>query len=229
MINVTNGKGPNMVLFVEYSLRCLELIIDAAKSQSCEENHSLSTMVSGILEIFAHWYNQQVVRKTNNATEATTEVPDQEYRSLLHQFVSACLSQSQYVAILHDAVYCKVKYIAEVVRSVLECGGSSVINALNKRGGRPLHVAVQSSKHELVSLFVEFGAHVDAVNCEGSSAAEVAPRRNTKTIQMLSDFLPLPLTCQASRTVVATEIPYEMLDLPLHIKNFIKLHDKHAH
>ena len=110
-----------MVLFVEYSLRCLELIIDAAKSQSCEENHSLSTMVSGILEIFAHWYNQQVVRKTNNATEATTEVPDQEYRSLLHQFVSACLSQSQYVAILHDAVYCKVKYIAEVVRSVLEC------------------------------------------------------------------------------------------------------------
>ena len=107
--------------------------------------------------------------------------------------------------------------------------GSSVINALNKRGGRPLHVAVQSSKHELVSLFVEFGAHVDAVNCEGSSAAEVAPRRNTKTIQMLSDFLPLPLTCQASRTVVATEIPYEMLDLPLHIKNFIKLHDKHAH
>jgi len=79
-------------------------------------------MVSGILEIFVHWYYQQVVRKTNNAAEATTEVPDQEYRSLLHQFVSECLSQSQYVALLHDAVYCKVKYIAEVVQSVLECG-----------------------------------------------------------------------------------------------------------
>ena len=30
MVEVTNGKGPNMTLFVEYSLRCLEFIADAA-------------------------------------------------------------------------------------------------------------------------------------------------------------------------------------------------------
>jgi len=88
---------------------------------------------------------------------------------------------------------------------------------------------VQSGKHELISLFLEFGAHVDAVNREGSSAAEMAGERNAEPIQWILLDLPLPLTCQASRTVVATEIPYELFDLPLHIKNFIKLHDKHAH
>ena len=91
-------------------------------------------------------------------------------------------------------------------------------------------MAVQSGNHELVSLLLEFGAHVDAVNCDGCTAAEVVGRRNTEPIQqILSDHLPFPLTCQASRTIVATKIRYEVLDLPLHIKNFIKLHDKHAH
>ena len=188
MVEITNGKGPNMTLFVEYCLRCLEFIADAAKCESCKENHNLSHMVSSILEIFAHWYNQQVVGKAND------EAFDQEYGSLLHQFVSACLSQSQYVAILHDAVDCKVQYTAEVLRSVLECGGNSVVNAFDKHGRRPLHVAVQSGNPELVSLFLEFGAHVDAVNREGSSAAEVVGHINTAIIQqILSDLLPLPL------------------------------------
>ena len=226
MVKVTNGKGPNMTLFVEYSLRCLKFTADAAKHESCKENYSLSLMVSTILELFAHWYNQQVVR---NTTKTNDEAFDRDYGSLLHQFVSACLSQSQYIAILHDAVDCKVRYIAEVVRSVLECGGNSIVNAFDKHGRRPLHVAAQSGKHELVSLFLEFGAHVDAVNREGSSAAEVVGRKNTTIIQqILSDLLPLPLTCQASRTIIATGIPYELLDLPLHIKNYIRLHDKLA-
>ena len=230
VVEVTNGKGPHMTLFVEFSLRCLEFIADAAKCDSCKEsqlkNHNLSHIVSATLEIFAHWYNQQVVR---NTTKTSDDPFDREYGSLLHQFVSACLSQSQYIAILHDAVDCKARYIAEVVRSVLECGGNSIVNAFDKRGRRPLHVAALSGKHELVSLFLEFGAHVDAVNREGSSAAEVVGRNNTAIIQqILSDLLPLPLTCQASRTIIATGIPYEFLDLPLHIKNYIRQHDKHA-
>ena len=230
MVEVTNGKGPNMTLFVEFSLRCLEFIADAAKCVSFKEsqlkNHNLSHIVSATLEMFAHWYNQQVVR---NTTKTNDEPFDREYGSLLHQFVSACLSQSQYVAMLHDAVDCKVRYIAEVVRSVLECGGNSIVNSFDKRGRRPLHVAALSGKHELVSLFLEFGAHVDAVNREGSSAAEVVGRNNTAIIQqILSELLPLPLTCQASRTIIATGIRYEFLDLPLHIKNYIRLHDKHA-
>jgi len=229
MVKVTNGKGPNVKHFVEYCLTCLEFFIDAAKSQSCKEQHSLSHMVSATLELFTHWYNQQVVRKTTTTTEATTEVPDHEYMNLLQQVVSTCLSQSEDVALLHNAVDCDLKYSVEVVRSVLECGGNSLINAFDKHGRRPLHVAVQSGKHELISLFLEFGAHVDAVNREGSSAAEMAGERNAEPIQRILSDLPLPLTCQASRTVVATEIPYKILDLPLHIKNFIKLHDKHAH
>ena len=64
MVKVTNGKGPNMTLFVEFSLRYLKFIADAAKHKSCNENHNLSLMVSTIVKIFAHWYNQQVVRNT---------------------------------------------------------------------------------------------------------------------------------------------------------------------
>ena len=228
-VKVTNGKGPNVNFYVEYCLKCLKFFIDAAKSQFCKEDWGLSSILSATLEMFAHWYNQQVVRKTSDPTEAT-EVPDQEYRNLFHQFVSTCLSQSQYVAVLPNTVDCKLEYSVDIVRSVLECGGNSLINAFDKHGRRPLHVAVQSGKCELVSLLLEFGVNIDAVNCDGSSAAEVVGRRNTEPIQQIfSDLLPLPLTCQALRTVVATEIPYEFFDLPLHSKNFIKLHDKHAH
>ena len=48
----------------------------------------------------------------------------------------------------------------EVVQSVLECGGNSLINAFDKHDRRPLHVAVQSGNHELVSLLLEFGAQM---------------------------------------------------------------------
>ena len=63
------------------------------------------------------------------------------------------------------------------------CGGNSVVNAFDKHGRRPLHVAAQSGNPELVSLFLEFGAHVDAVNREGSSVAEVVGHNNTAIIQ----------------------------------------------
>ena len=181
---------PNMKLLIEFCLKYLDLIVDASQTNSCQECYGMSHMVSKMLEMFAHWHSQQVLIKTYGPTDAT--VSDEEYRILLQQFVSTCLSHSQYTAILDDAVDCKVE---DIVRSVLECGGNTLINAFDKHGRRPLHVAVQSGKHELVSLFLEFGAHVDAVNREGSSAAEMAGERNAEPIQrILSDLL--PLTCQ---------------------------------
>ena len=176
-----------MKMLIEFCLKYLDLIVDASQTNSCQERYGMSHMVSKILEMFAHWHSQQVLLKTYDPTDA--RVSDEEYRILLQQFVSTCLSHSQYTAILDDAVDCKVE---DIVRSVLECGGNSLINAFDKHGRRPLHVAVRS---ELISLFLEFGAHVDAVNREGSSAAEMAGERNAEPIQrILSDLL--PLTCQ---------------------------------
>ena len=229
IVESTGGKEPNIKPFIEFSQRCLEFMVDASQSQSCMESDSISHIVSSTLKTFSFWYDQQVLRKANNPTDMTRMVPDEEYKTCLQQFVSTCFRHSQYVALVHDAMSCSGKLSADVVRTMLECGGDCYINSFDKCGRRPLHVAVQSGKPELVSLLLEFGAHLDAVNSEGSTAAEVVCHKNTDSIQQVfSDFLPLPLTCLASQAIVAAKIRYETLDLPLHIKNCIKLHDSQA-
>lgn len=229
MVRITNGEAPNMTLFIDFCQEYLELMVDASQSHSCMESFNMSIMVSSTLEIFTHWYDQQVLRKANNSTDRSRMVPDEEFKTCLQQFVSACFRHSHYVALVHDALRCTGKLSADVVRTMLECGGDCYIDSLDKRGKRPLHVAVQSGEPELVSLLLEFGAHLDAVNSEGSSAAEVVGKKKNSIQRILSDLLPLPLTCLASQTIITAKIPYETIDLPLHIKNYIKLHDRHAH
>ena len=167
MVKITNGKEPNMIIFIDFCQRYLELMVDASQSHSCIESFNMSIMVSSTLEIFTHWYDQQVLRKANNPTYRTRMVPDDGYKTCLQQFVSTCFRHSQYVALVHDAMSCSGKLSADVVRTMLECGGDCYINSLDKCGRRPLHVAVQSGTPELVSLLLEFGAHLDAVNSEG--------------------------------------------------------------
>ena len=230
MVKIANGEAPNMMIFIDFCQKYLELMVDASQSHSCMESFNMSIMVSCTLEIFTHWYDQQVLRKANNPKDGTVIVPDEEYKTCLQQFVSTCFRHSQYVALVHDAMSCSGKLSADVVRTMLECGGDCYIDSLDKHGKRPLHVAVQSGKLELVSLLLEFGAHLDAVNREGSTAAEVVGHKITDSIQQIfSDFLPLPLTCLASRAIVGAKISYKTLDLPLHIINYIKLHDRYAH
>ena len=229
MVKIANGEAPNMMMFIDFCQKYLELMVDASQSHSCMESFNMSIMVSCALEIFTHWYDQQVLRKANNPTDGTRIVPDEEYKTCLQLFVSTCFRHSQYVTLVHDAMSCRVKVSADVVRTMLECGGDCYIDFLDKHGKRPLHVAVESGRPELVSLLLEFSTHLDAVNSEGSTAAEVVDRKNSGIQQIFSDFLPLPLRCLASQAVVATKIPYEMLNLPLHIINYIKLHDRCAH
>ena len=218
-----------MMIFIDFCQRYLELMVDASQSHSCMESFNMSVMVSCTLEIFTHWYDQQVLRKANKPTDGTWTVPDEECKTCLQQFVSTCFCHSQYVAFVHDAMSCSGKLCADVVRTMLECGGDRYIDSLDKHGKRPLHVAVQSGKPELVSLLLEFGAHLDAVNRDGSTAAEVVGHKNSGIQAIFSDFLPLPLACLASQTIVGAKMPYKTLNLPLHIINYIKLHDRYAH
>ena len=118
--------------------------------------------------------------KNQSCMESDSIVPDE---ASLQQFVSTCFHHSQYVELVHDAMSCSGKLSADVVRTMLECGGDCYIDSLDKHGKRPLHVAVQSGKPELVSLFLEFGTHLDAVNSEGSTAAEVVGHKNTDITQ----------------------------------------------
>ena len=132
-------------------------------------SHAWKVTVYLTLQTFTFWYDQQVLRKANNPTDMTSVVLDEEYTASLQLLVSTCLGHSQYIAIMHDGMRCSGKLSADVVQTMLECGGDCYIDSLDKHGKRPLHVAVQSGKPELVSLLMEFDAHLDAVNCEGST------------------------------------------------------------
>ena len=121
--------------------------------------------------------------------------------------------------------------------------GSLAINAMDYSGDRPLHEAInQSGEHvrtkcihktgakriHFISLLVNNGAHLDAVNSYGRTADQtywLSPEIKA----IVAPPKPLPLTCLASRAVVAGGIPYNDLTcIPSHMKAFVALHDRNA-
>ena len=99
----------------------------------------------------------------------------------------------------------------------LESGGHIFVNEVGCDGFRPLKL---SKSKEITSLLLAHGAHPDAVSRPISEDEQfVNP--------YLDDYFstPLPLTCLSARSIVSESIPYQSLDLPPHIKDFIALHD----
>ena len=129
--------------------------------------------------------------------------------------------------------------------------GSSAINAMDDSGKRPLHEAMTHSgahgrvrtkcihktgvkRIHFISLLVDNRAHLDAVDCYGRTAYRdywlsfdfPSPR----IMAIVAPPKPLPLTCLASRAVVAGGgIPYDDLPcIPSCTKAFVALHDRNA-
>ena len=114
------------------------------------------------------------------------------------------------------------------------------INVMDCNGKRPLHVAATMApmsrpvcKHtsgediDVVSMLVDNGAHLDAIDSEGKTAYEICPYPSVQ--QIIVPPSPLPLICLASRAVVAGGIPYQTLKcLPRLIISFIMIHDPNA-
>ena len=117
------------------------------------------------------------------------------------------------------------------VEAVMKAGGKECLNTLNSHGRRLLEDASMISKTlrqtgECVSTLIEWGAHIDAVNYLGRTAAH--PKyclQNSSTYSYFVSLGPSPLFCYAARTIVREHLPYQTLGLPNHIVSFVKLHD----
>ena len=97
---------------------------------------------------------------------------------------------------------------------LLESGGYMLVNDVGLDGLRPLEKA---DSKEVTSLLLAHGAHLDAVS--RSTSPQVNP--------FLDDYIsgPFLLTCLSAKYIVMESIPYQLMDLPRHIKYFIGLHD----
>jgi hypothetical protein len=146
------------------------------------------------------------------------------------ELLDVCMAQALsfddvYTTVLHEVL---MLGSMEFLDWVLKHGGDRWINTPNSKGQYPLHVIADSLNfsNELFEVLIDNGAHIDSVTPEGITPLSFAQRRYKKLSSIIKrDFYPLPLVCLASHVIVNEYIQYKHLDLPRHIKSFIKLHD----
>ena len=107
---------------------------------------------------------------------------------------------------------------------LLKSGGDIFVNKVGLTGYRPLSLA---QTKEATSLLLAHGAHLDAASKPVSFDDRYVHFLSIKLNPHLDDYFstPLPLTCLSARCIVSESIPYQSLDLPYHIIEFIALHD----
>ena len=127
-----------------------------------------------------------------------------------------------YTLLIHES-------ISTLVR-IIELGPMDIVNFPVTGGTYLLHLAVEKFNVDLVKLLLEEGAHQDAVNMNGYDPVGIlmmSYRGLLEKRKMLKLFsFPFHLTCLAAKAIIACNISYRSLDLPLHTKKFISLHDK---
>lgn len=240
---VQDKYHPEFRRYVNFGFKELE-ILELLKERS--ENVLLIdfTVILGVmLYIFASWiYFDKVV--------CEEELPEgslcsHKCEELGRQFVKKYLYALEGSTLLHYAltnftileededVYDKYPNMAPVVEAILQWGADEAINALDSRGRRPIHAAVEQANQfedldvqELVSPLIAGGAHLDAVDSKGQTALSVCDSDVARVVIHSSG--PLLLSCQAASRIILEQIPYEAFKLPLHIVELIRLHDSKA-
>ena len=105
-----------------------------------------------------------------------------------------------------------------LLQTFLHSGGDKWINTPGVNGLRPLHLHIS---REFTDLLIDYGAHFDAVDADGS------------TPKYCNEYLksnPRPLSCIIARSILKTGglTEYEINILPRRVQAFISLHDGHA-
>lgn len=112
---------------------------------------------------------------------------------------------------------------AEVVSLLLECGAD--IEAQDNEENFPLHTAAINkppAKPQVVMTLLENGAHLDAVNADERTFADlVKPRQPVHEVVNVLKFT--NLQCLAARVIQRHNIPHEGL-LPTKLSDFVELH-----
>ena len=86
-----------------------------------------------------------------------------------------------------------------------------------------LGTQLSCTKLEIVTLLLNNGAHLDAIDHRGRSCFTICTDQDIKNY--FRNHLPLSLSCLASNAIVAHKIDYDKMPLPKHIKELVSLHD----
>ena len=140
--------------------------------------------------------------------------------SLCHEAIDKCPTFPSYSPLhsnLLDIALTSIDITTDFLSLLLESGGHIFVNEVGYNGFRPLKL---SKNKEISSLLLAHGAHPDAVS-------RPTPQLEEFVNPHLDDYFstPLPLTCLSARSIVSESIPYQSIDLPPYIKDFIALHD----
>ena len=120
--------------------------------------------------------------------------------------------------------------VIQLFEMLLQYGGFRHVNKPSRTGSRLIHIAVMNlppyhdAKLRLLSLLLKFGAHADAVDASGKTAASLCSHSHVNSFLTLEEGIPLPLVCLACRSVVKHSLSYQSLHLPQAIKKLISYH-----
>ena len=241
-IKYTIGYTPNFQRYIQFAIKSLgylDRIRDKADGKLISNLHVISITVTIMLLWLLNERNVAIATKSKFYLPAV-------FTSLLSELVSNYLYDScgQFSLLnymfnnMSDLHYfcsydlSSIIYVFNVfVEAVMKAGGKECLNTVDRHGRRLLdHASIHSTllrqTGECVSTLVEWGAHIDAVDYRGQTAAHPDYCfRNSSTYSYFLSLGPSPLFCYAARTIVREHLPYQTLGLPNHIVSFVKLHD----
>ena len=178
-----------------------------------------------LLKFFAYWFTSCCQKDMQ---------PPEKFNLLLKELISRFLYQPNGSTLLH-LLLTKSIFLHIIVkrnlflRTILSLGGDDAILHPDgtDKGRRPLHIAANLNLTDGVvftNTLILHGAHIDAVDVNGKTPLDYCDR-DSPIYSFLLSTGPLPLSCQAARMIISENIPYQLIDLPKHIIQFIQLHD----
>ena len=231
---------PNFQRYMQFAVRSLGFL-ERLRDKADGEVVDNFDMISISVRIMLLWLLNQA--KLSIASKSEFYLPP-IFTSLCVELVSNFLFHPKRYNLLHfvfwnlqELIYfanydnTTIAHILKIfIEAVMKAGGERCLNMVDKDGTRLLHIASKQSlilkTGEYVSTLIEWGAHIDAVDYLGQTAAH--PKyclRNSPTYSYFLSLGPSPLFCYAARTIVREHFPYQTLGLPNHIVSFVKLHD----
>lgn len=118
-----------------------------------------------------------------------------------------------------------IKHPENILQIIFEKNGHWMVNGVGPLGMRPLHLTYQT---EVITLLLDYGAHLDAVDSSGRSAIKDV---NMRRPDLFPDtwVKPEALKCLSACVIASSDVPYAGLSIiPPILKRFISLHDNKA-
>ena len=134
-------------------------------------------------------------------------------------------SDGSSTTILHIAI--DLSTDTRLVTALLEYETVKFLVNEPRRNHRRFDLPIHMARHpDMIRLLLAHGAHLDAVDSEGRTAAEICPSAWRLSPPSLMQQMRLPrLVCLASKAVTRGAVPYQLMSVSSEIKHLIKLHN----